>query len=84
VRAREIFLIALLFTLSFMVTEIIVSYFISIGAMKRFILRIAFLVQYSILIYLLFDSQDNVKRLQRLESNMQKMEEKSYTEKDEN
>jgi len=83
VRTREIFLITLLFTLSFMVTEIIVSYFISIGVLKRFILRIAFLVQYSVLIYLLFDSRDNVKRLQRLESNLQKTEEKSSIEEDE-
>ena len=63
-----------------MVTEIIVSYFISIGALKRFILRIAFLVQYSMLIYLLFDSRDNVRRLQQRESNIQKTEEKSFTE----
>lgn len=81
-RTREIFLITLLFILSFMVTEIIVSYFISIGALKRFILRIAFLVQYSVLIYLLFDSRDNVRRLQRLGSNLPKMEEKSFTEED--
>ena len=79
-RTREILLITLLFILSFMVTEIIVSYFISIGALKRFILRIAFLVQYSMLIYLLFDSRDNVRRLQQLESNIQKTEEKSFTE----
>lgn len=81
-RTREIFLITLLFILSFMVTEIIVSYFISIGALKRFILRIAFLVQYSVLIYFLFDSRDNVRRLQRLGSNLPKTEEKSFTEED--
>ncbi|MFC1512125.1 hypothetical protein ACFL5H_02905 [Candidatus Latescibacterota bacterium] len=43
-----------LFILCFVLSEIMVTHFIDHNPVKRFILRIAFLVQYSILISFLF------------------------------
>lgn len=66
VRAREIFLITLLFVLCFILTEIIISHFNVSGIFKRFILRMMFLVQYSIFINFLFDSSDdNVGKMKK-------------------
>ncbi len=76
VKAREIFLISLLFTLSFMVTEIIISAFTFNEALKRFILRIAFLVQYSVIIYYLFDYRDKKRNLRNHEDRSSETEKK--------
>ena len=59
----EIFLISLMFVTCFMITEVIVSHFIYLGAFKRFIFRILFMVQYSVLIYFLFDVWDRAKEI---------------------
>ncbi len=54
-RTKEILLLIFLFVLCFVVTEIIVSQFFLFGAFIRFTMRVLFLVQYSLLIYFLFD-----------------------------
>ncbi len=54
----EILLMSLLFVTGFMVTELIVSHFIYIVPLNRFILRIVLLAQYSLLLYYFFDSRD--------------------------
>ena len=71
----EILLMSLLFLTGFMVTELIVSHFIYIGALKRFILRIMLLVQYSLLIYYIFDSREKAKKNNWFEKNETESEE---------
>lgn len=66
--ASEIFYTIILFVLCFMVTEILLSYFGQLGVYRRFIIRVAFLVQYSALIYLLFDHLDSQERLKHYEN----------------
>lgn len=65
----EILLMSLLFVAGFMATELIVSHFIYIGALEKFILRIMFLVQYSLLIYFLFDSREKTRKNNENEKN---------------
>ncbi len=58
----EILLMSLLFVTGFMVTELIVSHFIYISPLNRFILRIVLLGQYSLLLYYFFDSREKSKK----------------------
>jgi uncharacterized membrane protein len=61
----EIFYTIILFILGFVLTEMLLSHFCSLGIYRRFILRITFLIQYSVLIYLFFDSRDDKERLKQ-------------------
>jgi hypothetical protein len=55
VRAKEILFLIFLFVVCFLVTETIISHFFLFGVYRRFFLRVFFLIQYSMLIYFLFD-----------------------------
>ena len=78
-RKKEILLLIFLFVLCFVVTEIIVSQFFLFGAFRRFTMRVLFLVQYSLLIYFLFDYYIGKGKQESHTSNLQKSEEKSFT-----
>jgi len=78
VKASEIVLMFFLFVTGLMVTEFIVSHFIYFGAFNRFILRIMFLIQYSLLIYYLFDSRAKAKKNNQDEKNEPESEEITY------
>lgn len=78
-RTKEILLLIFLFVLCFVVTEIIVSQFFLFGAFRRFTMRVLFLVQYSLLIYFLFDYYIGKGKQESHTSNLQKSEEKSFT-----
>jgi len=79
VRTKEILLLIFLFVLCFVVTEIIVSQFFLFGAFRRFTMRVLFLVQYSLLIYFLFDYYIGKGKQESPARNLQKPEEKSFT-----
>jgi len=57
-RSRDIVCMTALFLLCFILSEGIVNYFIPEGAILRFLLRIALLIQYSIVISFLFRIDD--------------------------
>jgi hypothetical protein len=58
VRSRDIVSMTALFLLCFFFSEGIVNYFIPEGAIPRFLLRVALLIQYSIIISFLFGIDD--------------------------
>ncbi len=76
--ASEIVLMFFLFATGLMVTEYIVSHFIYFGAFKRLILRIMFLIQYSLLIYYFFDSRAKAKKNNQDEKNETESEEITF------
>lgn len=76
-------LLVILFVPGFMMTELIVSHFEFIGAFKRFILRLVFLIQYSLIIYLLFEHIGNAKKSNQCEKNASESGEISSDEKSE-
>lgn len=78
-RTKEILLLIFLFVLCFVVTEIIVSQFFLFGAFRRFTMRVLFLVQYSLLIYFLFDYNIGKEKQESHTRNLQKSEGKSFT-----
>lgn len=55
VRTIEILLLILLFTLCFVLTELIITHLVIFEAFRRFLIRLLFLALYSVLIYYLFD-----------------------------
>jgi len=80
VKTIEILLLIFLFVLCFVVTEIIVSQFFLFGAFRRFTLRVLFMVQYSLLIYFLFDYFSGKGKQENHTRNLQKGERKSSAE----
>ena len=55
VRTVEILLLIFMFTLCFVTTELIIAHFVIFEAFRRFLIRLLFLAQYSVLIYYLFE-----------------------------
>ena len=55
VRTVEILLLIFMFTFCFVTTEVIIAHFVVMDAFRRFLVRLLFLAQYSLLIYYLFD-----------------------------
>jgi|GEM_PF-4906366 hypothetical protein len=55
VRTIEILFLIVTFTLCFVTTELIIAHFVIFEAFRRFLIRLIFLAQYSVLIYYLFD-----------------------------
>ena len=81
-KAKEILFITLLFISGFMVSEIIISNFFFIGSLKKFLFRIAFMIQYSVLLYLVFDTFERIKEKKSDEVNNVESEEHSTLKKE--
>ena len=63
----ELILIAILVLVSFILSDTIVDAVAATGAVERLFLRVGFLGQYFALIYLVFESRDNARRLREME-----------------
>jgi hypothetical protein len=66
-KAVEIILITLFVMVGFLGIEFIVSHIGLTSAMQLFFIRICFQMQYILLVYLLFDSRESVRRIRSLE-----------------
>ena len=69
-KAMEIILITLFVMVGFLGIEFIVSHIGMTSALQLFVIRICLQMQYIILIYLLFDSRESVRRIRSLEMNL--------------
>jgi len=67
VKPSETILIALLVIAAFLLSDFLVEQFTVIGAVQRLILRIGFLAQFFAVIYVLFTTRDNARRIRELE-----------------
>ena len=72
-KALEIILITLFVMVGFLGAEFIVSHIGVSGAFQRFLLRVSIQIQYILLIYLLFDSRESIRRIHTLEVNLENL-----------
>jgi hypothetical protein len=83
VKAREAFYMAVLFVLSFIITEIMLDHFIMKDAFWKFLFRITIMAQSCALIYLFFEYKDR-KRKQFEQNNVEINDLSDKDEKGEN
>jgi len=67
VKTKEVFFLTMLFVFGFFMAEFLVNHLLLFNPLQRFIARVGIQFMFYGLIYLLFDSRDISRRLNRIE-----------------